>query len=129
LLSAECTSKDVFMYCFQRCFICRPSDSTVSDGIEPRTDATLTLAVRRSNHSAIDFRFHSRLDLIYTRLVLIYTRLDLIHIRLDLIQTQLDLIHSAKCHTNSDRSHPPSARSHPHSARSHPHSDIDLIHT
>jgi hypothetical protein len=34
------------MYC------CRPSDSTVSEdaGIEPRTIATLALAVRRSNH-------------------------------------------------------------------------------
>ncbi len=42
-----------FMYFIQQCFICRPSDSTVSEnsGIEPRTVATLTLAVRRSNHS------------------------------------------------------------------------------
>jgi hypothetical protein len=43
-----------FMYCFQRCFICRPSDSTVSEeaGIETRTVATSVLAVRSSNHSA-----------------------------------------------------------------------------
>ncbi len=36
------------------CFICRSSDSTVSEdaGIEPRTVATLAVAVRRSNHSA-----------------------------------------------------------------------------
>ncbi len=34
--------------------LCRPSDSTVSEdaGIEPRTDATLELADRRSNYSA-----------------------------------------------------------------------------
>ncbi len=42
--------------CFiQRCFICRLSDSTVSEyaEIEPRTVvATLALAVRRTNHSA-----------------------------------------------------------------------------
>ncbi len=35
----------LFMYVIQLCFICRPSDSTVSEdaGIEPRTDATLAL--------------------------------------------------------------------------------------
>ncbi len=40
------------MYCIQHCFICRPSDSTVSEdaGIEPRTVATSELTVRRSNH-------------------------------------------------------------------------------
>ncbi len=40
-----------YMYCIQHCFICRPSDSTVSEdaGIEPRTVAT-SLAVRCSNH-------------------------------------------------------------------------------
>ncbi len=39
------------MHCIQRCFICRPSDSTVSEdaGIEPWTVATSVLAVRRSN--------------------------------------------------------------------------------
>ena len=38
------------MYCIQHCFICRPSDSAVSEdaGIEPRTVATSDLAVRRS---------------------------------------------------------------------------------
>ena len=43
-----------FMYCIQHCFICRLSDSTVSEdaGIEPSTVATLALAARRSNHSA-----------------------------------------------------------------------------
>ncbi len=42
------------MYCIQHCFICRPSDSTVSEdaGVEPRTVATSALEVRRSNHSA-----------------------------------------------------------------------------
>ncbi len=43
-----------FMYDIQYCFICRPSDSTVSEdaGIEPRTVATTALAVRSFNHSA-----------------------------------------------------------------------------
>ncbi len=51
---------DFFMYHIQHCFICRPSDSTVSEdaGIEPRTVATTALAVRRSNHS-LRFRPHS----------------------------------------------------------------------
>jgi hypothetical protein len=42
------------MHCIRHCFICRPSDSTVSEdaGIEPRKVATTALAVRRSNHSA-----------------------------------------------------------------------------
>jgi hypothetical protein len=52
-----------FMYDIQHCFICRPSDSTVSEdaGIETRTVATTALAVRHSNHSAIDI-IHTRLD-------------------------------------------------------------------
>ncbi len=39
------------MYCIQHCFICRLSDSTVSEdaGIEPRTVA---IGSQRSNHSA-----------------------------------------------------------------------------
>jgi hypothetical protein len=43
----------LFLYVIQLCFICRPSDYTVSDdaGIEPRTVATLALTARRSNHS------------------------------------------------------------------------------
>jgi hypothetical protein len=38
----------------EHCFICRPSDSTVSEdaGIKSRTVATSALAARRSNHSA-----------------------------------------------------------------------------
>ncbi len=42
-------------YDIQHFFICRPSDSTVSEdaGVEPRTVATTALAVRRSNHSVI----------------------------------------------------------------------------
>jgi hypothetical protein len=42
------------MYVIQHCFICRPSDSTVSEdaGIEPRTVATLALTAIRSIHSA-----------------------------------------------------------------------------
>ncbi len=44
----------LFMYDIQQCFICRPSDSTVSEDaeIEPTTVATTALTVRRSNHSA-----------------------------------------------------------------------------
>ncbi len=44
-----------FIQCvLQHCFICRPSDSSVSEdaGIEPRTVATLPLTARRFNHSA-----------------------------------------------------------------------------
>ncbi len=46
-----------FKYFIQHCFICRPSDSTVSEdaGIEPRTVATLPLEVRHFIQSA---RFH-----------------------------------------------------------------------
>ncbi len=42
----------LFPYCFQHCFICRPSDSPVPTdaGIEPRTVATGALAIRRPNH-------------------------------------------------------------------------------
>jgi len=42
------------MYVIQHCFICRPSDFTVSEDarIEPRTVATLALTARRSNHLA-----------------------------------------------------------------------------
>jgi hypothetical protein len=42
------------MYFIKHCFICRPSDSVVSEDaeIEPKSVATLALAVRRSNHSA-----------------------------------------------------------------------------
>jgi hypothetical protein len=44
----------LFMYDIQHLFIGRPSDSTVSEdaGIEPRTVATVALAVRRSSHAA-----------------------------------------------------------------------------
>jgi hypothetical protein len=61
------------------CFICRPSDSTVSEeaGTEPRTVSTSALAVRRSSYSA--HLIHSRVHLIHTRLHLIHTRLHLIH--------------------------------------------------
>ncbi len=53
----------LFMYVIQNCFICRPSDSTVSEnaGIAPRTVATLALTARRSHPSA---RSHPQLDLI-----------------------------------------------------------------
>ncbi len=68
-----------FTFLIQQCFICRPSDSTVSEdaGIELRTGTTLALAVGRSNHSARSPLF--RLDLICTRLDLFHTRLDVTH--------------------------------------------------
>jgi hypothetical protein len=46
------------MYVIQHCFICRPSDFTVSEdaGIEPRTAAILALTARRFIHSG---RSHS----------------------------------------------------------------------
>jgi hypothetical protein len=68
--------------------------STVSEdaGIEPRTAGTLTLVIRRSNHSA---RCHPQLG--YFSFT---TRLDLIHARLDLIHAWLNLIQ------NSATSHP-----------------------
>jgi hypothetical protein len=56
IISSFCKSQTGgFFYVFiQHWFICRPSDSTVSEdaGIDPRTVATLTLAVRRSSRSA-----------------------------------------------------------------------------
>ncbi len=84
-----------FMHLIQRCFICRLSDSTVSEdaGIEPAGLSRLFL--------------HWLPDALTNWLDLIHTRLDLIHTRLDLIPTRLDLIHT-------------SARSHQYSAKSHP---------
>ncbi len=47
---------DFVMYDIQHCFICRPSDSPVSEdaGIEPRTVATTALAVRRTITTRLD---------------------------------------------------------------------------
>jgi hypothetical protein len=58
--------KDFFMYFIQHCFICRLSESTVSEdaGIKPRTVATLAFLVRRSNHAQLDL-IHTQLDLIH----------------------------------------------------------------
>ncbi len=78
-----------FMYCIQYCFICRPSDSTVSEdaGIEPRTVATTALAVRRSNLSAKSHPQSARSHPLSAkshppaRLNLIHTRLNLIHVQ------------------------------------------------
>ncbi len=65
------------LYFIQHCFICRPTDSTVSEGagIEPRKVVTSALAVRRSSHSATSHPY-SRLHLIHTRLHLIHTEFD-----------------------------------------------------
>ncbi len=45
----------LFVYIIQHCFICRSSDSALSEDarIEPKTVATLALTARRSNHSSI----------------------------------------------------------------------------
>jgi hypothetical protein len=69
------------MYDIQQCFICRPSDFSVSEdaGIEPRTVATTALAVTDAVINRLDL-IHIRLDLIHTRLGLIHTRLGIIHI-------------------------------------------------
>ncbi len=66
--------------------------------IEPRTVATLALAVRRPrSHPQI------QLDLIYTRQDIIHARIDVIRTRLDRLD-QLDLIHTLlDCiHTRQD---------------------------
>jgi hypothetical protein len=79
------------------CFICRTSDSTVSEdaGIKPSVVTTLVVTARRSARShPLSARSHPyRLDLIHIQLDLIHTRLNLIQIRLDLTHTRLDLIH------------------------------------
>jgi hypothetical protein len=75
------------MYFIPHCFNCRPSESFVSGdaGIEPRTVATVALAVRCSDLSAGSnpqlgyISSTARLYLIHTRLYLIHSRLDLIH--------------------------------------------------
>ncbi len=57
---ASLTEKNwIFMYFIQHCFICHLSDFTMSEdaGIEPKTVATLALAVRRSNHSLLASSF------------------------------------------------------------------------
>ncbi len=82
-----------FMYFFQHCFICRPSDSCT----ESEDCCDFTFTVRRSIHSARSHpqsarsHSHSARSHLYsaTRLDLILTRLDLILIRLDLIFTRL----------------------------------------
>jgi hypothetical protein len=63
---------DFFMYFIQQRFICRPLDSTVSEdaGIKPRTIASWTLTVRRSNHSA---RSHPYLLLSFERRFIVFT--------------------------------------------------------
>ncbi len=62
------------LYVIQHCFICCPSDSTVSEdaGTEPRTVDTLALTARRSNHS--DRSHPSRLDLIQQKVLHLFLR-------------------------------------------------------
>jgi hypothetical protein len=56
------------MYDIQHCFICRPSDSTVSEdaGFEPRTVASPTLAVK----TFFPMRFNGNLEKTFRRGVL-----------------------------------------------------------
>ncbi len=53
----------MYRYIIQHCYICRHSDSTVSEKarIEPGTVATLAWAVRRSNHSARSYQPNKKL--------------------------------------------------------------------
>ncbi len=73
---------EFFLYVIQHCFICHPSDSTVSEdaGIEPRP---LAMTARRSNHLATTSQISS-------------TWLGLIHWQIS--STRLDLIHEARSH-------------------------------
>jgi hypothetical protein len=68
-----------FMYDIQHCFICRPSDSTVSEDLGSNPGQ---LRLRHWLH------IYWLSDALTTRLDLIHTRLDLIHTRLDLIQKE-----------------------------------------
>ncbi len=111
-----------FLNFIQHCFFSRPSDSTVSEdaGIEPRTVAASTLAVRRSNHSAGSHPL-SRLYLIQHSArshPQDHNSARSSHIRQNLIHhaATVDLIHiSARSHPQnrlvlihgSARSHPP----------------------
>ncbi len=63
-INAKAKSAKIFIYSFlqyfiELCFICRPSDSTVSEdaGVEPRTVATKAMAIRCF--------YHTRLELIH----------------------------------------------------------------
>ncbi len=70
-------------YFIEHCFICRTSDSTVSedDGIEPWTDATSALAVKRSNHTV---RSHPNSNvLVCQRNILVVTLPSKLDYRLD----------------------------------------------
>ncbi len=62
----------IFKYLTQHCFICRPSDSTVPEdaGIEPRTVATLALALTLYNLSARSHR--DEIDIYIDKYVCLY---------------------------------------------------------
>ncbi len=84
---------DFFLYEILHCFICRPSDSTVSEDAHPQSARSHPRSTRSHLQSARSYPHSAR-----------------------------SLPHSARSHPHSARSHPQSARSHPQSARSHPHS-------
>ncbi len=136
------------MYCIQHCFICRPSDSIVSEdaGIEPRTVATSALAASQTllpfgQISSIIGQISSKLS--YTvKKAFRYSRPQLgchlptspsagiIYIcRHQPPPPRESLVSDIPARDGNIeklflqcRSNPHSARSHPHSARSHPHS-------
>jgi hypothetical protein len=94
----------------QHCFICRPSDSTVSEnaGIEPRTVATIR---------------HLLSDALTTRLDLTHyysAKSHPLSARSPPLSARSHPLSAIDLISNSARSHPLSARSHPLSARSHP---------
>ncbi len=109
----------------QNCFVCRRSDSSVSEdaGIEPKTVATSALAVRRSNYISSTLGHISttiRLHLIHTWLHPIHN-LATSHSHSATTHPQLGYISSTLGYILSTlaTSQPPSATPHPHSATSH----------
>jgi hypothetical protein len=66
------TGRILLQYFAQHCFICRPSDSTMSEdaGIELRTVATSAFSVRKSDHARHpqSARFHPQLGKIPPKL-------------------------------------------------------------
>ncbi len=95
----------IFTYFIQQCFICRHSDSTVSDGIEPRTVLALALAIQPLGQISYPLvRSHPHQARSHP-----HYRLDLIHTIGSISSTQGQIPFTLQ------------AESHPHSVRSHLH--------
>jgi hypothetical protein len=118
------------IYMFFQYFICRPSDSTVSEdaGIAHGTVATLVLAARRSNRSASSHPHSARSHPHSARSHPLSARSHPQPAARSHSLADGSHPHSARYHPLSTRSHPHSARSHPFSARSIPHSARSLPH-